>query len=142
MKFPKVLFLLSLCVHSSVQEYPHVSFLGNILANHSYVNLSLVSVSGTVQCHTDLNTCCSGEQGPHRGDWYFPDGERLPFPGDGDIYENRSARVVHIHRNKVHSKSIEGIYCCNIVTISCNADDSCASDRVYVGLYNEGGMFK
>ena len=27
-----------------------------------------------VQCHSDLSTCCSGSQGYHRGDWYFPDG--------------------------------------------------------------------
>ena len=51
------------------------------LANHSYVDISLVgndcSGSDSVQCHTDLDTCCSGLQGIHRGDWYFPNGDRL-----------------------------------------------------------------
>ena len=57
------------------QSFPYVSFRGQTLANHSYVDLSLVGTSGSdsVQCITDLNTCCSGAQGIHRGDWYFPD---------------------------------------------------------------------
>ncbi|CAI8046731.1 hypothetical protein GBAR_LOCUS25838, partial [Geodia barretti] len=37
------------------------------------------SGSDSVQCHTDLSTCCSGTEGSHRGDWYFPDETRLPF---------------------------------------------------------------
>ena len=37
--------------------------------------------SDSVVCHTDLSTCCSGGQGPHRGNWYFPDGTVLPFSG-------------------------------------------------------------
>ena len=52
---------------------------------------------GRVQCHTDLSTCCSGTQGIHRGDWYFPNGDRLPFPGDiGDIFESRVAQRVDL----------------------------------------------
>ena len=35
--------------------------------------------SDSVQCHTDLTTCCTGGQGIHRGDWYFPNGDRLQF---------------------------------------------------------------
>ena len=49
------------------QSFPYVSFHGQTLANHSYVDLSLVgddgSGSDSVQCHTDLSTCCSGESG-------------------------------------------------------------------------------
>ena len=45
-------------VHS--QTFPYVSFSGQNLANHSYVDLCLVGYSGdSVQCHTDLTTCCS-----------------------------------------------------------------------------------
>ena len=54
------------------QSFPYVSFMGQTLANHSYVNLSLVgyvpSGSDSVQCHTDLNTCCSDIDVQHRGD--------------------------------------------------------------------------
>ena len=81
------------------QTYPYVSFMNETLANHSYVNLSTVGnddlphyyyeyQGDNVLCLTDLNTCCSGSQGPHRGDWYFPDGTRLPF--SSPIYEKRT----------------------------------------------------
>ena len=70
-------------VHS--QTFPYVSFMGQTLANHSYVDLSLVGSekdnSDSVVCHTDLSTCCSGGQGIHRGNWSFPDGTLLPFYG-------------------------------------------------------------
>ena len=63
-------------VHSQ-QTFPYISFNGTTLANHSYVNLSLVgndiaTSSDSVQCHTDLTTCCTRGDGVHRGDWYFP----------------------------------------------------------------------
>ena len=76
-----ILSLFLSLVHS--QTFPYVSFMGQTLANHSYVDLSTVGRepdgSDSVQCHTDLSTCCSGVQGSHRGDWYFPIGTRLPF---------------------------------------------------------------
>ena len=49
-------------VHSQ-QILLYVSFMGQTLANHSYVDLSQVGndLSGgdSVQCITDLDTCCS-----------------------------------------------------------------------------------
>ena len=71
------LLMLSVCLaelHCQT-TFPYVSFLGQTLANHSYVDLSAVGSeydgSDSVQCHTDLSTCCSSGQGNHRGDWYF-----------------------------------------------------------------------
>ena len=60
------------------QSFPYVSFMGQTLDNHFYVDISLVggddcSGSDSVQCITDLSTCCSGVQGSHRGDWHFPE---------------------------------------------------------------------
>ena len=96
-----VLVLLGLfwsLAHS--QRVPYVSFMSQTLANHSYVNLSLVGTSGSdsVQCRTDLGTCCTSGDGHYRGDWYFPDGTRLPFSGNGDIYQQRIAQRVDIRR--------------------------------------------
>ena len=78
-----VLLLLSLLwslveVHSQT-EYPYVSFMGENLPNHSYVDLTLVGdddsdPGNTVRCITDLSTCCRATQGIHRGYWYYPDG--------------------------------------------------------------------
>ena len=126
-------------VHS--QTYPYVSFMGQTLANHSYVNLSLVgdSDSDTVQCHTDLSTCCSSPQGVHRGDWYFPDGARLPIPGGGDIHEAREAQRVDLHRwNSATSPT--GLYHCDIATNAVHDDSgNSVRDTVYVGLCTASG---
>ena len=157
----KVCILISLCVHCLLAEMTfHVSFLGQTLANHSYVNLSRVgddtSGSDSVQCITDLNTCCSRTEGPHRGDWYFPNGTRLPF--SGDIFEQRVAqRVDLMHKNNgiyqgesdksdLHPNNqhyVLGMYHCNIQTTAVNkstgADADADTSVVYVGLYHSGG---
>ena len=129
-----VVFTLLSLVHCQ-QTYPHVSFMGQILINHSYVDLSLVgSASDSVQCHTDLSTCCSGAQGIHRGDWYFPDGTRLLF--SGDIYEGcEGQRVDLLRRNSVTGPT--GIYRCDIPTVDVhNFTNILVRDTVYVGLYS------
>ena len=72
--------------------------MGNDLANHSYLDLSLVGTSHSkrVQCHTDIETCCTTYQGYHRGDWTFPNGTVLP--SSGDIYRRRHAQRVDLYR--------------------------------------------
>ena len=142
-----VLLLLGLLLPlANSQSFPYVSFRGQTLANHSYVDINLVgdifygSGSNTVQCITDLSTCCSGQQGDHRGDWYFPNGARLPF--SGDITQNRGVQRVDLrHRNDANSPV--GIYRCYIPTDAVHVDtDSSVRDTVYVGLYTaSGGMF-
>ena len=90
-------------VHSQT-EYPYVSFMGENLPNHSYVDLTLVGTddsdpSNIVRCHTDLTTCCSIIQGIDRGYWYFPNETRLQFSGSGDsIYRLYGAQRVDLRR--------------------------------------------
>ena len=82
---PLLLCLLSAVVELHSQTAPYLTIKGKIIPNNSYVNLSTVDPKGkkknlnTLQCHTDLNTCCTRAQGPDRGDWYFPNGNRLPI---------------------------------------------------------------
>ena len=127
-------------VHS--QTAPYVSFMGVNLPNHSYVDLTLVGNpelnddDHSVQCHTDLNTCCGGAQGDHRGDWFFPNGTILPFPGDGDIVKARGSQRVDIRRNN-NANSPSGIYRCFITTDA--VPDNSVRETVYVGLYATGG---
>ena len=114
--------------------------MGQTLADHSYVNLSLVGSADdnrdSVVCHTDLSTCCSGGQGPHRGDWYFPDGTVLPL--SGDIYESRGPQQVVIRRTTATAPT--GIYRCRVATNEVHDDDDISvRDSVYVGLYITGG---
>ena len=92
----------------------------------------------SVQCHTDLATCCTGTQGPHRGDWYAPgETDRLPFSGDhGDISENRGEQRVDLRRRN-NANSPVGIYHCGIHTCA----DPSVRATLYVGLYTaSGGM--
>ena len=135
--------LFSSLVHS--QTVPYVSFMSQTLANHYYVDLSYVgddlSGSDSVQCHTDLESCCTGPQGPtHRGDWYY-DGYRLPFSGGSDIYEQRAGQRVDLRRRD-NANSPTGIYRCEIPTTAVHHDDDISvRDTVYVGLYTDiGGM--
>ena len=115
------------------------------LSNHSYVDLTAVGAamdgSDSVQCHTDLSTCCNKTQGADRGDWYFPDGNRLQFNGDpGDIYQFRLAQRVDLrHRNNAGTS---GIYRCTVETNAVHSDndsDTTTRETVYAGLYASGG---
>ena len=123
---------------------PYVSFRGQTLANHSYVTLSLVgsdvSGSDSVQCVTDLYRCCSINQDTHHGDWYFPDGTKLPF--SGDISEHRGYQRVDLrHRGGV--TSLGGIYRCDIQTNAVHGYTygyyNSIRKSVYVGLYSGSG---
>ena len=133
--------LVVLEVHS--QTAPYVSFMGENLPNHAYVNLTLVGTNNsypgnTVRCITDLSTCCSPNQGIHRGDWYFPDGERLPLASSGfDIFMRRVAQQVSLRRRN-NSMGPFGIYRCDIPTVAVRDDNNLSvRETVYVGLYDE-----
>ena len=140
----EVCILVSVCIHCLLaQTFPHVSFQRQTLANHSYVALSLVgdvSGSDSVVCHTDVNTCCTSTDGAHRGDWYFPNGTRLPFSGFGNIYEVRLAQSVNVGYRNQSTPTSAGIYRCDIPTVAVHDDDDISvRDTVYVGLYLMGG---
>ena len=108
-----VLILSLVEVHS--QTAPYVSFMGVNLPNHAYVDLTTVEEDigdpgDTVRCHSDLTTCCTNSQGVHRGSWFFPDGEELPFASTSDdIVMDREPQEVHIRRRN-DAMSPSGIY--------------------------------
>ena len=133
-KISAVCVLLSLCVHCQSQEYPHVRFMGDVLMNHSYVNLSQVGTSeNKVSCHTNRDRCCHGLQGPDRGDWFFPNGTRLNFSNyGGDIYEAREAQRVSLLRR--NNGNVSGIHHCNIAIAT-------GTGIMYIGLYDVLGKF-
>ena len=145
-----VLLLLSLLwslveVHSQT-EYPYVSFMGQNLPNHSYVDLTLVGTGNsdpdnTVRCITDLGTCCTISQGGHRGGWYFPDGDRLPLISPGIIiFVVRGAQQVTLRRRN-NAMGPSGIYHCEVPTVAVHDDnDLSVGETVYVGLYASGGI--
>ena len=130
-----LLCLLSALVEVHSQTAPYLTFMGSSIPNHGYVDLNTVGTGNTteVQCHTDLHTCCSGFDGPDRGDWYFPAGNRLSF--SGDVYEGRGTQLVILQYTG--SGGTSGIYRCDIETVTVNNNDG--RETVYVGLYISGG---
>ena len=128
----------------SQQTFPYIEFMEQVLANHSFVDISLVGEESSVLCITDLSTCCSGANGPYRGDWYFPNGTRLPFAAlDVDVYETCIAQGVGLRRRNPSTTSPpSGIYRCDIPTNAVHDDtDISVRDTVYVGVYTaSGGM--
>ena len=144
MNFASLLLVFLSLVEVHCQPAPYVTFMGNV-PNHGYVDLGLVgddpSGSDSVQCHTDLTACCTGVQGPHRGDWFFPDGIRLGFSNGGDnIYEHRDEQRVDLRRRN-NANSPVGIYRCDIPTVAVHDDTdiSVRDSPVYVGLYTASG---
>ena len=138
--YVQLLCLLWSLVEVHSQTVPYVSFMGYNLPNHSYVDLTLVGTDGsdpgnTVRCNTDLSTCCSGNQGIHRGDWYFPDEDEVPLPSSGDdIVEARDAQQIALRRRN-NAMGPSGIYRCDIATVAVHDDiDITVRETVYVGL--------
>ena len=141
--------LWSLVEVQSQAEYPYISFMGNPLPEHSYIDLSQVGRdrdtinNNTVQCHTDLVTCCyyNSSVGIHRGDWFAPGSNtRLPFIDDGgDIYETLTYQMVHLRRRN-NANGPSGLYRCVIPTNAVHDDsDQSVGETVYIGLYVSGG---
>ena len=138
---PLLLLLFLVEVHS--QTFPYVSFMGQTLADHSYVNISTVGSasnnSDSVVCHTDLTTCCSGGQGINRGNWSFPNGTLLPSIGNSvPIGLGRTAQIAIIRRTTATGPT--GIYRCRIATNAAHSDtDRSVGETLYVGLYPADG---
>ena len=143
----KSVALVLLCSLLSVHALnaPSISFLGETLPDHGYVDLSLVgdAVSGgdSVQCRTDLSSCCGNIDS---GDWFAPNGSRIPFSdSDSDIYKVPGEK--RIDSRQRNSNEISGIYRCDIETMATvNISDSnsraVTRESIYVGLYANGGI--
>ena len=159
MKLALLLFLLwSLVeVHSQTPPAPYLTFMGEILPDHSYVDLSalreLDNEDGHVVCHTDLKICCGGVENPDRGRWYFPNGtEELPNVEDDGIAATNNPIVARRHPTQIVSlirgtgpgDASSGIYRCSIETNAVNTPGYDyrieETESVYVGVYSTGGM--
>ena len=140
---PLLLCLLSALVEIYSQSAPYITFMSNNIPNHGYVDLNTVgSITSNdslkLQCHTDLTTCCSVAQGHDGGDWYFPNGNRLPLYDYNNIAvlsEARGLQRVIVYREQ--EGGISGIYRCDIETIAVNNNNGRVS--FFVGLYTSGG---
>ena len=156
MKLALLLFLLwSLVeVHSQTAPAPYLTFMGESLPDHSYVDLSALgdidNEDDHVVCHTDLTSCCGGDGFPDRGFWYFPNGAVLPGAGNGSgaatnpIVLMRDIQLVSLVRGTGSGDVPSGLYRCIIETIADEGSPSPGNgigETLYVGVYSTGGMY-
>ena len=85
-------------------------------------------------CRTNLTTCCrppSTENWFALGDWWFPNGTRVPryFGAMLDFYTTRGQMVVGLNRRR---GGVEGIYRCVI------PDSFNILQTIYIGVYTAG----
>ena len=146
-----VLLLWSLVeVHS--QTAPYLTFMGETLPGHSYVDLSALgdidNETDYVVCHTDLASCCGGSL-PDRGFWFFPNGAELPGAVGSGAANNpivlmRGPQIVRLIRGTGSGDAPSGLYRCIIETVADNGPGSPSPDNgigetLYVGVYSTGG---
>ena len=131
---PLLLCLLSALVEVHSLTAPYLSFMGNNIPNHGYLDLNTVTGgNGELRCNTDLVTCCTSDQGDDRGNWYFPSGNELGYSTAVSKGENYQRMVLYYRGGGAPS----GIYRCDIETVAVNNNDG--NETVYVGLYTSGG---
>ena len=139
-----LLCLFSALVEVHSQTAPYLTVKGKNIPNNSYVDFNTVGPKienqkpNTLQCKTDLNTCCTRTQGPDRGDWYLPNGNRLPIYNYNVIpvlSEGRGPQRVFVYY--IGRSGTSGIYRCDIETIAVNNNSGNVS--LFVGFYTSGG---
>ena len=141
----KLLAIGLLCLISfegGVCETAFVSFMGETLPNHGYVDLGRVGSAAdgadSVQCHTDLESCCGTNAdgaSDARGNWFAPDDQQLGSAGA--VYEVAGERRLDLRRNS-SSGALSGMYRCEVDTVA-TGPGAAVREAVYVGLYANGG---
>ena len=87
-------------------------------------------------CKTNLTDCCqppyTGENGSTIGNWFFPNGTRVPSNSSAkqwDFHRTRGQMVVRMHRRR---GGVNGIYHCEI------RDSMNVNQSIYIGVYTAG----
>ena len=110
------------------------SLNGTIYQNNSIVTLEDIGEGDddVLLCRTDITDCCRPPYTDNYGNWFFPNGTRVPSAGNQqDIYRTRGWRAVHLHRRRGGE---EGIYRCAIPVPQSDAED--VTQTIYIGVYN------
>ena len=110
------------------------SLNGTTYQNNSVITLEDIGEGDdALLCITDQRNCCrNADAGVVFGNWFFPNGVRVPSETVNDtrwnIYRTRGQSVVRLHRRR---GGAEGIYHCEI------PDTSNIIQSIYIGVYNE-----
>ena len=106
-------------------------------------DLKSLHIYDYVVCYTDIDSCCTSNVGDHRGDWYWPNGTRVPFTSPIlNIFYGREYKKVtmSIRRKSGFPTQANGIFHCHIdVSGFNNNPKSIGRKSAYIGLYSGGG---
>ena len=105
--------------------------------NNSIVNIEDVGEGvDAMACQTDKRPCCGTR--PNRfGEWYYPNGSRVPIEGEGALfYRNRNDEglVLLNRRPWTHETASIGLFCCEL------PDASDINQTLCIGLLPTGNI--
>ena len=111
------------------------SLNGTTYHNNSLVTLENIGENNaSLLCLTNFSACCgpfTSENGSAKGNWYLPNGSRVPSKNDNeqsDFYRDRGQSVVRISQRR---GGVDGIYHCVI------PDSMKVTQTIYIGVYAE-----
>ena len=105
------------------------SLRGTTYQNNSLVTLEDIGEGGDgLLCVTDLTACCRPPYtSSSTGNWYFPNGTRVPSSGaQWDLHRTRGQMVVLLHRRR---SGVNGIHNCVL------PDATNVTQTIYIGVY-------
>ena len=111
----------------------YLSLDGTVIPNHGYVEISDIDSTddSALLCYTNRPaTLGNSPNFQSGGDWFAPDGTKIPSSAVPGFTRTRAAMVVRLKR--ASGTPPEGIYQCTI------DDATLTPQMVYVGLYNTG----
>ena len=102
---------------------------GTTYQNNSLVTLEDISEGdGALLCVTDLTACCRPPYSSSIGNWFFPNGTRIPSSGSQwDFHRTRGQSVIILHRR---GGGVTGIYSCEI------PDAMNVTQTITIGVYS------
>ena len=84
--------------------------------NNSILNIEDIGESEhALACQTDKRPCCGTQ--PYRfGEWYYPNGSRVPISGEEvSFYRDRHDEgLVRLHRRNYQEYYPMGLFCCKL----------------------------
>ena len=147
--FCSIVLLLSLALLAKTEEdrctyeldnVPYITFKGQRLPNHTFVDVDLLGdlPNISLQCHTDLQSCCGASGTGHNGEWILPNGDVIGSSesvGYSVTEQPQGLDLAYTGDIGSINRRISGIYRCDMPTNAYNDVGNTARESVYVGLY-------
>ena len=128
-------FILGVLLFGMESNFPGAGDVWFSLRNTTYHNNSNVTLEdigeggdGALLCRTKLTACCRKPYSVSKGNWFFPNGTKVPSSGElWNFHRTRSKLGVHLNCRR---GGVNGIYRC-VVPDSMNV-----TQTIYIGVYS------